>query len=297
MDVAAKANGTLDDEGQADLAARVVQPADDALTLDVHDAAMRRRRRRIARAGGTPCGAAKVNEREPHDVGCCSAPWHCIRPVSAATSSARTADKGRARGGGVAAPRSRGIRRFPSDSALSHTRAIVTVTPTPVNPPPSVYFIARTVALPPIPRTRRIGVVIPPGPIPAVTRETPIIMRVMAKMSSVRRPIVPVMGPAGPSAVLMAESGCPPGQVTPFPTTIARIALRRRLAIGSNIAIVRAGDTDGDVNATRHRPRLAAWTDAPWHTLNAAPPGASPSLPRKIAPVGRAPQDVDDDEP
>ncbi len=45
---------------------------------------------------------------------------------------------------------------------------------------------------------------------------------------------------------------------------------------------------------TLHRPWPLARTGAPWHTLNAAPPGRPTELPRKALPAGRAPRRKDE---
>ncbi len=45
---------------------------------------------------------------------------------------------------------------------------------------------------------------------------------------------------------------------------------------------------------TQHRPRRGAWTDAPWHTRTAAPPGSPTSRYWKVVPVGRATPNEDE---
>ncbi len=79
---------------------------------------------------------------------------------------------------------------------------------------------------------------------------------------------------------------------TPSRATIAGHAIPLAAA-GAMFAIDRAAGTMD--KHTQHRPWQLARTGAPWHTLNATPPGRPPERTRTAPPVGRARGHRDDD--
>ncbi len=86
------------------------------------------------------------------------------------------------------------------------------------------------------------------------------------------------------STASMARSTLASRPPAPFRATIA-LCVGGSPAAAAMCAITRRGGANND--PTRHRPRHAARTGAPWHTRTASPPGRPTNPHWMAAPVGR----------